>query len=53
MKEILDEEGVKQGQTPEEACKSRIYKRMCDQRYTDESDPEWQRLHNFFHGESE
>ena len=45
-----EEEGIRNGQTPEEACKARIFKR-ANKNPGNEKDPEYQRLVEFFFGQ--
>lgn len=54
MFEELDDLTMGNGQSPEESCKARIYRRMsgakCGARCDLSKDPEYQRLNNYFHG---
>jgi hypothetical protein len=44
-----EEEGIKNGQTPEEACKARIWRR-ANKNPGNMNDPEYKRLGEFFFG---
>jgi hypothetical protein len=54
MKDLLDAEGIENGQTPEEACKSRIYNRAFRSGNTSVLEsPEYRHLEKYFWGELE
>ena len=54
MRDLLDQDGIENGQTPEEACKSRILDRAFRSGIPSvENDPEYKRLFKYFHGNDE
>ncbi len=51
MNDLLDDEGIENGQTPEEACKSRIFNRAFRSGNPAALEtPEYKHLEKFFRG---